>query len=80
MLALERCSNGPSRTNGSRAGHGAIGAHWWARHPNFTRDFVAEQGMSEQPAPFSRFDGLSVVLVGMAAVAWIVQPQAMVTG
>jgi uncharacterized protein involved in response to NO len=48
--------------------------------PNFTRDFLAEQGMTEQPAPFSRFDGLSIVLVGIAAVAWIVQPQAMVTG
>ena len=48
--------------------------------PNFTRDFLAEQGMSGQPAIFSRFDGLSVVLVGIAAVAWIVQPQAMMTG
>ena len=48
--------------------------------PNFTRAFFAEQGMSEQPAPFSRFDGLSVLLVGIAAVAWTVQPQAMVTG
>ena len=48
--------------------------------PNFTRDFLAEQGMTELPAPFSRFDGLSVVLVGIAAVSWIVQPQAMATG
>ena len=48
--------------------------------PNFTRAFFAEQGMSEQPAPFSRFDGLSVLLVGIAAVAWTVQPQAIVTG
>lgn len=48
--------------------------------PNFTRAFLAEQGMTEQPAPFSSFDGLSVVLVGIAAVAWIVQPQVMVTG
>jgi uncharacterized protein involved in response to NO len=48
--------------------------------PNFTRAFLAEQGMVEQPAAFSRFDGLSVVLVGIAAVAWTVQPQAMVTG
>ncbi|MEK7236599.1 MAG: NnrS family protein [Nitrospirota bacterium] len=48
--------------------------------PNFTRVFLAEQGMTEQPAPFSRFDGLSVVLVGIAAVAWLIQPQAMVTG
>ena len=48
--------------------------------PNFTRDFLAEQGMSEPPASFSLFDGLSVVLVGIAAGAWIVQPQAMMTG
>lgn len=48
--------------------------------PNFTRAFLAGQGMTEQPAPFSRFDGLSVVLVGIAAVSWTVQPRAMVTG
>jgi uncharacterized protein involved in response to NO len=48
--------------------------------PNFTADFLTEQWRTEQPAPFSRYDGLSVVLVGFAAVAWIVQPQAMVTG
>ena len=48
--------------------------------PNFTRAFLAEQGLVEQPAAFSRFDGLSVVLVGIAAVAWTVQPRAMVTG
>ena len=48
--------------------------------PNFTRAFLAEQGMSEQPAPLSLFDGLSVVLVGTAAVSWAVQPQAMLTG
>ena len=48
--------------------------------PNFTRDFLAGQGMTRQPAPVSRFDGLSVVLAGIAAVAWIVRPQAMVAG
>lgn len=48
--------------------------------PNFTRAFLAEQGMVEQPAAFSRFDGLSVVLVGIATVAWTIQPQAMATG
>jgi uncharacterized protein involved in response to NO len=48
--------------------------------PNFTREFLAQQGMSKRPASFSRFDGLSVVLVGIAAVSWIVQPQAMVSG
>lgn len=48
--------------------------------PNFTRDFLVEQGRAGQPAPFSRVDGLSVVLVAIAAVFWIVQPQALVTG
>ena len=48
--------------------------------PNFTCDFLAGQSMTKQPAPFSRFDGLSVVLAGIAAVAWIIQPQAMVVG
>ena len=48
--------------------------------PNFTRDFLAEQGKTEQPAHFSRFDGLSVMFVGIAVVFWIVQPQALVTG
>jgi uncharacterized protein involved in response to NO len=48
--------------------------------PNFTGDFLVEHGRTEQPAPFSRYDGLSIVLVGLAAVAWTVQPRAMVTG
>ena len=48
--------------------------------PNFTREFLVQQGRTEQLASFSRFDGLSVVLVGIAALAWTVQPQAMVTG
>ena len=48
--------------------------------PGFTHDFLAEQGMTEQPASFSRIDGLSIVLVGVASFAWIVQPQAMATG
>ena len=48
--------------------------------PNFTRNFMVQEGMSERPAPFSRFDGVSLVLVGGAAVAWAVQPQDMLTG
>ncbi len=48
--------------------------------PSFTGDLLIEQGRTEQPAPFSRYDALSVVLVGFAAVAWIVQPRAIVTG
>jgi uncharacterized protein involved in response to NO len=48
--------------------------------PNLTRNFLVEEGITEQPAAFSHFDGVSVVLVGVAAVAWTVQPQAMATG
>jgi uncharacterized protein involved in response to NO len=48
--------------------------------PNFTRNFMVQEGMTERPAPFSYFDGVSVVLVGVAAAAWTVQPQAMATG
>ena len=48
--------------------------------PNFTREFLVQRGRTEQLASFSRFDGLSVVLVGIAALAWTVQPQSMVTG
>ena len=48
--------------------------------PSFTHDFLADQGMTEQPAPFSRIDGVSIVLVGVASFAWMVQPQAMATG
>jgi len=47
---------------------------------NFTGEFLAEQGRIEQPAPFSRYDGLSLLLVGCAVAAWTVQPQALATG
>lgn len=48
--------------------------------PNFAGEFLAGQGRAEQPALFSRFDGLSLVLVGIASVAWVAQPQALSTG
>jgi len=48
--------------------------------PNFTREFLAGQGKKERPAPFSRFDALSIALVLMAALAWTVQPAAPATG
>ena len=48
--------------------------------PNFTRNFMVQEGMTEHPPPFSYFDGVSVVLVGIGAVASIVQPQTMTTG
>jgi uncharacterized protein involved in response to NO len=48
--------------------------------PNFTREFLGGQGLSNQPPRFSRFDGLAVVLVGIAALVWIVQPERTATG
>jgi uncharacterized protein involved in response to NO len=48
--------------------------------PNFTREYLAERRSAAQPPSFSRFDGLSIVLLGMAVVAWIVAPENMGTG
>jgi len=48
--------------------------------PAFTLDFLSEHGMTQHPQPFSRFDGVSILLAGIAAVAWTVQPEAMATG
>lgn len=48
--------------------------------PAFTHDFLVQEGMTEEPTPFSRIDGVSVVLVGVVAVVWIVQPQNMAAG
>ena len=47
--------------------------------PNFTDELLSESGRTERPASFSRYDGLSVVLVAFAVLAWIVQPDSMVT-
>lgn len=48
--------------------------------PNFTEEFLADSDRSERPASFSYYDGLSILLVGTAVVAWIVQPHSMTTG
>ena len=48
--------------------------------PNFTGELLDGSGRTERPAPFSRYDGLSIALVGFAVVSWIVQPHSMVTG
>jgi uncharacterized protein involved in response to NO len=48
--------------------------------PNFTGEFLVDAGRAERPAPFSRYDGLSILLVGFAVVSWIIQPHSMATG
>jgi uncharacterized protein involved in response to NO len=48
--------------------------------PNFTGELLANSGRVERPTSFSRYDGLSIALVGFAVLSWIVQPFSMVTG
>lgn len=48
--------------------------------PNFTREYLAAQQATRQPAAFSRFDGLCIFLVAMAVGAWAVRPQSIITG
>jgi len=48
--------------------------------PNFTGEFLAEQGRAERPSSFSHYDRLAVLLVALAAITWIVQPYAVTTG
>jgi uncharacterized protein involved in response to NO len=48
--------------------------------PAFTGEYMAGQGISGEPPSFSHVDRLSIVLAGLAAVSWIVQPEATATG
>lgn len=48
--------------------------------PNFTKEFLIDSGRAERPAPFSRYDGLSIALAGCAVLSWIISPQVTVTG
>ncbi|WNM57646.1 NnrS family protein [Candidatus Nitrospira allomarina] len=48
--------------------------------PSFTLDYLNERGMPQQPLSFSRFDGASILLAAIAAIAWTVLPEGMVTG
>ncbi|NKB80346.1 MAG: NnrS family protein [Nitrospirales bacterium] len=46
----------------------------------FTEDFLVQQGMAKRPVPFSPFDGIALVSIGIAAIAWMLDPQAIMTG
>jgi uncharacterized protein involved in response to NO len=48
--------------------------------PTFTDELLVGSGRVERPTSFSRYDGLSIALVGFAVASWIVQPDSMVTG
>jgi len=48
--------------------------------PGFTEDFLEQAGVTKQPAAFSLFDGLSIVLIGLAGMAWVVNPASLLAG
>ncbi|MDR4493101.1 MAG: NnrS family protein [Nitrospirales bacterium] len=48
--------------------------------PSFTEDFLEEAKLSQRPAAFGPLDGISILLLVIGGVAWIIQPQAIVTG
>ncbi len=44
--------------------------------PSFTEDFLTEDAIPKQPAPFSPFDGFSIMFIGISGVAWMISPEA----
>ncbi|MDH5774217.1 MAG: NnrS family protein [Nitrospirota bacterium] len=48
--------------------------------PSFTEDYLEEIEVTKQPAPFSRFDGLAILLVAVAGVLWILDVNSTVIG
>jgi uncharacterized protein involved in response to NO len=48
--------------------------------PAFTRIWLMRQPQGAMPVPFSRFDGLAVLLGALALVAWVLRPEGMPTG
>ena len=48
--------------------------------PSFTSDYLAERGRPDQLSSFSRFDGLTILLTAVAALSWVIQPQARTAG
>lgn len=48
--------------------------------PSFTSDYLVERGLPDQLRPFSRYDGLTILLTVVAALSWTIQPQATTTG
>jgi uncharacterized protein involved in response to NO len=48
--------------------------------PTFTGELLENSGRAERPATFSRYDGMSIALVGIAVAFWIVQPHSTADG
>jgi uncharacterized protein involved in response to NO len=48
--------------------------------PSFTEDFLVEEGVTKQPVLFSRFDGMSILLVVVVGILWMINLNSTVTG
>ncbi len=48
--------------------------------PTFTREFILNRHMTREPASFSSFDRLSILLVLFGATGWVLRPDATATG
>ncbi|WP_029031989.1 NnrS family protein [Salinarimonas rosea] len=48
--------------------------------PSFTRNWIARENPGRAPAPFGRFDALSLIVGGLALAAWIAAPAYALTG
>lgn len=48
--------------------------------PSFTRNWLARRGPGRLPAPFDRFDAVSMAVAGVALALWVVAPETPATG
>lgn len=48
--------------------------------PSFTGNWIKAQGIASRPAPFGRFDQATLAFTGVALVAWVAAPYAVVSG
>lgn len=48
--------------------------------PSFTRNWLVKRKASRLPAPMGRFDGVTLVVLGMALLAWVVAPSTFYAG
>lgn len=48
--------------------------------PTFTIEYLEQRNELRLPAPFTRFDGVVILMVLLAAIAWVVQPESAAAG
>ncbi len=48
--------------------------------PSFTGNWIARMGAGARPVPFGRPDGVVLTLSGIALLAWVAEPEGVVTG